>query len=272
MSEAPGYDEHLAFNAPLSSARADALAPDLAAHVPVQVLDVGCGWGELLLRILAAAPGATGTGWDADERLLARAQANARDRGLAERVRCRYRRSGRSPVDLLVCVGSEHVFGTQAEALHALHQRVSAGGRALLGSWILAKRPERPTRAAALGAVPADLGSLADLVELRSGARMAAARPADGVRGRVERLRVRLPGRLGVLAAPQPGHPEADAVRASADRHRPSGCAATARCSASPTSRSPQPPRPGRHADGTRSPTCGRSPSCSNGRASRPTG
>jgi cyclopropane fatty-acyl-phospholipid synthase-like methyltransferase len=50
--------------APLSDERANRLAADLAASRPAAVIDLGCGWGELLLRIVASAPGAVGTGVD----------------------------------------------------------------------------------------------------------------------------------------------------------------------------------------------------------------
>ena len=62
----PGYYDWLEFNTPLSSARADAIALGLATRRPRTVLDLGCGWGELLLRTVAAADGATGRGVDSD--------------------------------------------------------------------------------------------------------------------------------------------------------------------------------------------------------------
>jgi SAM-dependent methyltransferase len=88
MPAAParGRYAHLDFNAPLSSARADALAETLGNAKPASVLDIGCGWAELLLRVLAAAPRATGRGIDTDAELLARARANAASHGLTERT------------------------------------------------------------------------------------------------------------------------------------------------------------------------------------------
>ena len=52
----PGYYDFLDFNAPMPSARADSIARSLARTEPSVVLDVGCGWGELLLRIADVAP------------------------------------------------------------------------------------------------------------------------------------------------------------------------------------------------------------------------
>jgi cyclopropane fatty-acyl-phospholipid synthase-like methyltransferase len=50
----------LTFLSPLSEARAAKLVSFLAEGRPTSVLDVGCGWGELLLRVLEAAPAALG--------------------------------------------------------------------------------------------------------------------------------------------------------------------------------------------------------------------
>ena len=54
----------LTFNAPLSEGRASALVAALPISPGHHVLDLGCGWGELLLRILAAHTATTGTGVD----------------------------------------------------------------------------------------------------------------------------------------------------------------------------------------------------------------
>jgi hypothetical protein len=56
----------LSFGSPLSEERAARITAELAARKPATVLDLGCGWGGLLLRILAATPGAHGTGIDKD--------------------------------------------------------------------------------------------------------------------------------------------------------------------------------------------------------------
>ena len=45
-----------------SEARASRIVARLTRNTPRTVLDIGCGWGELMLRILAAAPDATGLG------------------------------------------------------------------------------------------------------------------------------------------------------------------------------------------------------------------
>jgi cyclopropane fatty-acyl-phospholipid synthase-like methyltransferase len=64
----------LTFHGPLSEARAARLVGRLSRSHPGTVLDVGCGWGELMLRILAVLPDAIGLGFDTDAGDLARAR------------------------------------------------------------------------------------------------------------------------------------------------------------------------------------------------------
>src|SRR6478609_2108756 len=98
----PGLSQ-LTFHGPLSEARAARIVARLAAGQPRTVLDIGCGWGELMLRILAAVPAATGLGLDTHEGDLARGRASARARGLGDRVTfaCESAvRTARGPADL----------------------------------------------------------------------------------------------------------------------------------------------------------------------------
>jgi cyclopropane fatty-acyl-phospholipid synthase-like methyltransferase len=76
----------LTFHGPLSEERASRLTGELAAGTPATMLDIGCGWGELMLRILAAVPDASGTGVDIDGGDISRARGNAAERGLDGRA------------------------------------------------------------------------------------------------------------------------------------------------------------------------------------------
>jgi SAM-dependent methyltransferase len=216
----PGRYEHLTFNAPLSPERADRIATRLAGSGPADVLDVGCGWGELLLRVLSASPTCTGVGVDTDAALLERGRSNAAARGVGERVR--FVEAGAAEHDavgdVVICVGSSHAFGGIAEALHALHARVRPGGRLLLGegTW-------DPGAPADLGLLPDDIPELPDLAALVDLAVEAGFRP----------LYVETAGpdewhsfESGYLAdweewlMTHADHPDAGSVREQADAHR----------------------------------------------------
>ncbi len=110
-----------------------------------------------MLRILAAAPGATGVGLDTDQGDLARGRDNARARGLDDRVAF-VRESGvgttRGPADLVLCVGASHAV-SDAEppahtgaALRALRRLVTPDGRVLLGEGFWQRIPTEAELAA----------------------------------------------------------------------------------------------------------------------------
>jgi SAM-dependent methyltransferase len=151
-TELPGRLSRVPFHGPLSEARAGRLTESLTRNSPHTVLDIGCGWGELMLRILAAAPEATGVGIDLNEDDLARGRQNARARGLADRVTF-VRESGigtaRGPADLVLSVGATQALsevqppGHNAAALSALRGLVTPGGRVLFGEGFW-QRPPTP--------------------------------------------------------------------------------------------------------------------------------
>jgi SAM-dependent methyltransferase len=157
-TDLPPSMTRLAFHGPLSEARAARLVARLTAAKPATILDVGCGWGELMLRILAARPDATGTGLDTDEGDLIRGRGHAQARGLAERVafiRESAVGTARGPADLVLCTGSSHTLsdaeppGHTAAALRALRRLVTPGGRVLLGEGFW-ERPPAETELAAM--------------------------------------------------------------------------------------------------------------------------
>src|SRR5437016_9100289 len=112
-TELPPRGTRLTFHGPLSEARAARIVARLTGIGPRTVLDIGCGWGELMLRILAAVPEATGLGLDTDDGDLARGRASAQARGLGDRVTFANEsavRTARGPADLVLCVGSSQAL------------------------------------------------------------------------------------------------------------------------------------------------------------------
>ncbi|MER5640152.1 methyltransferase [Kitasatospora sp. NPDC002227] len=221
---------HLTFHGPLSENRSDRMIRRLTTPAPVTVLDLGCGWGELMLRLLEALPGATGTGIDLNADDLARGRAAAEARGLADRVRFRQESAVSptvGPADLVLCLGASHAL-TEAQppehtaaALRALRRLVPPGGRVLLGETFW-QRPPTPRELSAMwpGADGTEFHDLAGLVDLTIAAGfrpswIETASPAEwedfesGYQSDVEEW----------LAA-HPGHPLAEQTRERVDRHR----------------------------------------------------
>lgn len=141
----PAYGTYLEFASPLSQPRADRIVEYLAATRPETVLDIGCGWGELLLRLLAECPGASGVGVDTDGPDIARGRANAADRGLADRVTfVEGPGAGHdTPADVVMCIGASHAYGDRPTALAALKRLVKPGGR-LVYADVFWERPPTP--------------------------------------------------------------------------------------------------------------------------------
>jgi len=166
----------LTFLAPLSEARADRLVAFLAEEAPSTVLDVGCGWGELLLRVLAAAPGARGLGVDLDEEALTNAQRRAVDRGLAERAtfEAQDAREMTGSFGAVTCIGASQIWGPQVEegqpldytaALTALRDLLPRAGRLVYGEGIWSAPPTSAATAPLAGRDDEYL-PLGELVEL----------------------------------------------------------------------------------------------------------
>ncbi|MDQ2816240.1 MAG: class I SAM-dependent methyltransferase [Actinomycetota bacterium] len=227
----PGLTQ-LAFHGPLSEARAARLVGRLTRADPATVLDIGCGWGELMLRILAAAPEATGLGFDTDEGDLARGRDNARARGLDDRVTF-VRESGigtaRGPADLVLCVGASHALSDApppqhtAAALRELRRLVTPGGRVLLGEGFW-KRPPSEVELAAMwpGASAGEYHDLASLVDLvvDAGFRPAWTETATGQEW--EDFESGYQGDEEQWVATHAGHPRAAEIGEQLDQHRSS--------------------------------------------------
>lgn len=125
------------WNTPLSEEHAALLIRRMAVDSAESVLDLGCGWGELLTRVVAAGTGSgcTGVGVDTDARLLERGRTLARDRGLGERVTFvdANAREWATPAERVLCVGASHAWGGTAAALAGLASLTPPGGRLLFG-------------------------------------------------------------------------------------------------------------------------------------------
>jgi cyclopropane fatty-acyl-phospholipid synthase-like methyltransferase len=139
------------WNAPLSAEHAGLLMDRLDLRPGQRIIDLGCGWGELLLQVvaraMAAGPSAgsqtSGTGVDTDAAALGRARALARQRHLDQHVDFTQADAAawRGAADRALCVGASHALGGTEPALTALTQVTAPGGRLLFGDVYWASPP-----------------------------------------------------------------------------------------------------------------------------------
>ncbi|WP_031509312.1 SAM-dependent methyltransferase [Streptomyces megasporus] len=220
----------LVFHGPLSEARADRIVRRLVRTGPATVLDIGCGWGELTLRVLEAAPGATAVGLDLDAEDLERGRRGAEARGLAGRVefvRASAAEAARGPADLVLCVGSGHALasgeppGHAAGALSKLRRLVSPGGRVLFGEGFWQRAPTTAELARMWpGASADDHPDLAGLVDTAVAAGFRPEWIETANEDEWEEFESGYLADVEEWLAVHPDHPLAAETRERADRHR----------------------------------------------------
>jgi cyclopropane fatty-acyl-phospholipid synthase-like methyltransferase len=148
----------LRWNTPLSTGHAAELLDHLDLTAATSVVDLGCGWGELLLQ--AAARGAAkAVGVDTDPAGLDRGRRAAVARGLDVEFVERRAADWRGTADRALCIGSSHTLGGSRAMLAAL-AGVVPHGRVLVGDGCWETGPT----AAAHAIFGDDVLPLADLV------------------------------------------------------------------------------------------------------------
>ncbi|GIF46217.1 SAM-dependent methyltransferase [Asanoa ferruginea] len=225
MSDPPplGTGVRLDFNGPLSAARADRLALSLAGRGPATVLDLGCGWGELLLRVLTAAADATGVGVDSHAPDLVRARANAAARGLSDRVTFIDGPAAdhATGADLILNIGAYQAFGDISAALSVLRGLVNPGGRLLFAAefW---EQPPPPERLARMwpGITAADCDDLPGLVDRVVAAGFRPLRIETVTRGEWEEFESGLAADAEEWLLANPDHEAAAELRSKLDNQR----------------------------------------------------
>jgi SAM-dependent methyltransferase len=156
------------WNTPLSEEHAQLLLERLDIRPGASLLDLGCGWGELLLRAVNSAGVTTGVGVDSDAHAIARGRALALDYGLDGRVTFigGSLDAWQQAADRVICIGAAHAWNGAQAALTALGSLVRPGGRLLFGEgcW------EHPPTDDAVRLFGDDVQALDDLVECAKGA------------------------------------------------------------------------------------------------------
>jgi len=154
---------NLTYNAPLSKERAADLIRRLApTGAGWRALDLGCGNGELLLR-LCETHGIAGEGVERDADAGARAHLRATELGVADRVTFHIADAATwdRPADLIVNVGASYIWGDTTQGLAALHRLTVPGGRLLFADSFYQATPSDQVRET-FGDLP-DLSTLTQL-------------------------------------------------------------------------------------------------------------
>ena len=130
------------FNSPLSYQKADQLIDVLNCSAVDRVLDVGCGTGEFLVRLIDESA-ASALGIDMNPELISEAQQKAAAR-LPNNSPIEFRAADvqaeairENSFDVAICIGSTHAFGVgetaYPKALDQLSRWVKPSGQLLIG-------------------------------------------------------------------------------------------------------------------------------------------
>jgi len=173
----PPFYLDLTFMAPLSEDRAAKLIDFVSANLTGTVVDVGCGWAELLIRILQVTPNANGIGIDLQDSSIARARAVARERGIDDRLSLiagDAKDHLPESSDAVICIGASQIWGPPVEAkmqldyrsaLHAVRAMLKPGSPAIYGEGIWTAAPT-PEAIAPLSGRPDEYVFLPDLLDI----------------------------------------------------------------------------------------------------------
>jgi mycolic acid cyclopropane synthetase len=136
----------LTWNTPLSPEHAERLLDHLALPPGVKLLDLGCGWGELLLRAVARTPDSSGVGVNTNVSELERGRELAQRRGLDNRVKFTAADASLfvGTYDRVICIGAADAWGGTKGALAAMREHLTPGGLGLYGDgfWVGAPSPD----------------------------------------------------------------------------------------------------------------------------------
>ena len=132
---------------PISDSRLDTIVGRIPLPAAAHTVELACGKGELLGRLLAANPDARATGVDRSPWFLADAAARAAELGVADRMELREADATAFPwpvgsADLAIAMGAAGILGDHAATVTALAGMVRPdGGLVLFGDGVWLAEP-----------------------------------------------------------------------------------------------------------------------------------
>ncbi|MEV0155524.1 class I SAM-dependent methyltransferase [Micromonospora sp. NPDC050686] len=214
---------HHPIAAPISGVNVNRLLRRADRGPAARILDLGCGEAAWALQALAHHPDGHADGVDLSRYALERAAAAAAERGLADRLTL-HERDAHTYVpdgdyDLVLCVGSTHIFDGVAGTLRMAGRHVNSHGILLIGEGFW-QAPPTPAALAALDVKPEDYTDLAGLVDVaeQAGWTPVYAHVSDAAEW--DNYEWSWVGSLTEWALDNPGHPDAADALAVAREHR----------------------------------------------------
>ncbi|MBY8871349.1 class I SAM-dependent methyltransferase [Micromonospora sp. PLK6-60] len=214
---------HHPIAAPVSGVNVNRLLRRAGRGPAARILDLGCGEAAWALQALAHHPDGHADAVDLSPYALERAAAAAAERGLADRLTLHERDARRyvpdGDYDLVLCVGSTHVFDGFAGTLRMAGRHVNPHGILLIGEGFW-QAPPTPAALAALDAKPGDLTDLAGLVDVAEEAGWTPVYAHVSDAAEWDNYEWSWVGSLTEWALDNPGHPDAAEALAVAREHR----------------------------------------------------
>lgn len=126
------------FNAPMSEDRAQYLIKKLELSPQQTVVDFGCGTGTFL-QLLATQVQITGVGIDKNDDLIQTAQSNWNESNHDSVLKfisadANAYVKDMSPVDAIICIGAEYIFGDYENLLEVAKPLLKPNGKLLVGT------------------------------------------------------------------------------------------------------------------------------------------
>jgi SAM-dependent methyltransferase len=214
---------HHPIAAPVSGVNVNRLLRRAGRRPAARILDLGCGEAAWALQALAHYPDGHADGVDLSLYALERAAATAAERDLADRLTL-HERDARTYVpdgdyDLVLCVGSTHVFDGFPGTLETAGRHVNTDGILLIGEgfWQV---PPTPQALAALDARGEDFTDLAGLVDVAEQANWTPVYVHVSDAAEWDNYEWSWIGSLTEWAVDNPGHPDAAEALTAAREHR----------------------------------------------------